>query len=185
MAIPTIEPTIITEGDTVKWRRHLPDYLPSAGWTLSYALVNSDGQITFSATADGEYHLVNVTAAVTAEWASGNYTWQSYVTKDDERYTVGQGSVEIRPNFASYALGSDARSHARKVYDALKATMESKASSDQLAMSIRGRSISRMSPAEIIRWLDYYEKQVAREDEAERRRRGLGSPRKIHYRVLN
>ena len=82
-------------------------------------------------------------------------------------------------------MGADNRSHARKVLDALRATMESKATSDQMAMSIRGRSISRMSPAEMIKWLDFYEKQVAREDEEERRRRGVGSPRKIHYRVMN
>jgi hypothetical protein len=185
VAIPIYEPEIVTEGDTVTWRRYLADYLPADGWVLSYALVNSSGQITFSSTADGQYHLVSVPAATTADWDAGEYQWQAYVTKGSDRFTVGQGSITVRSNFAADSLGADNRSHARKVLDALKASMENKATSDQVAMSIRGRSISRMSPAEMIKWIDFYEKQVAKEDEVERRRRGVGSPRKIHYRVMN
>lgn len=185
MAIPTYEPDVITEGDTIKWKRYLADYLPADGWVLSYALVNASGQIAFSATADGQYHLVNVPVATSSVWPAGEYSWQAYVTKDGERHTVGAGHIEVRRNFAAEALGRDARSHARKVLDALKATMEGKASVDQLAVSIRGRSISRLNPSELIKWIDFYEKQVAREDAEDRVRRGLSSPRKISYRVLN
>lgn len=180
--IPTVEPSVITEGDTVKWRKALPAY-PAPTWTLNYALVNSGGQITFSSTADDEAHLVSVAPATTGTWSPGSYAWQAYVTDGTDRFTVGQGYIEIRKNFASFALGDDARSHPRKVLDALRLTMEGKASSDQLAMSIRGRSISRMGAAELIKWLDYYEKQVAREEQEERSRRGLGSRRRISYRI--
>ena len=183
--IPSYEPEVVTEGDTVKFRRYLPEYLPTDGWALSYALVNADRQITFSSTTDGNAHLVNVLPAVTENWVAGEYTWQAYVTKDDDRYTVGQGVITIRSNFAADALGGDRRSHPRKMLAALQAMMESKATSDQLAMSIRGRSISRMSPAEIIKWIDYYEKQVAKEEQAERIRRGMRSGRKISYRIMN
>lgn len=183
--IPIYEPSVITAGDTVTWRRYFSDYSAAEGWTLSYALVNSAGQITFSATADNDSHLVEVSAATSAAWAAGEYDWQAYLTKATERYAAGQGRVTIRANFAAAAAGLDARGHARKVLDALKSTMEGKASSDQLAMSIRGRSISRMSAAELIKWLDFYEKQVAREDQEERARRGLNSRRRISYRIMN
>lgn len=181
--IPTLEPEVVTAGDTVTWRRYLPNHLPVDGWALSYALVNAAGLIAITSTADDDSHLVEVPAATTAAWTAGDYTWQAYVTSGSDRHAVGQGSITIRPNFAAASSGLDARSHPRKVLDALQATMEGKASSDQLAMSIRGRSISRMGAAELIKWLDFYEKQVAREEQAERARRGLRSRRRISYRI--
>lgn len=183
--VPIYEPDIITAGDTATWRRFFADYLPTDGWALSYALVNSGGRILIPSASDNSSHLVEVPAATTAAWAAGAYDWQAYVTKGAERHAVGQGRVSIRPNFAAQASGLDARGHARKVLDALRSTMEGKASSDQLAMSIRGRSISRMSASELIKWLDFYEKQAAREDQEDRARRGLRSKRRISYRIMN
>jgi len=162
-SIPTKEPTEITAGDTWTWSRSLSDYLASDSWTLSYALVNVDNLITITATADGDDHLVEVAAATTAGYAPGSYNWQAYVIKSGERYQVDSGVLEVKPNFAEQTAGYDGRSHVKKVLDALDALIEGKATSDQLAYSIAGRSISKMSPEELIKWRDLYAGRYQRE----------------------
>src|SRR3990170_3975155 len=50
--IPTIEPSEIVAGDTLKFKKSLSDY-PATTWTLTYYLLKSGTQITFSGTAEG------------------------------------------------------------------------------------------------------------------------------------
>jgi hypothetical protein len=183
--VKSFEPETVTAGETITWRRELPEYPANEGWVLSYALVNEISQITFNASADGRAHVVQVPASESDGWSHGFYSWQAAVSKDDQRFVVGQGTITVRPNFAAAHDGLDARSQARRTLDALRDTLEGKASNDQLAISIRGRSISRMSASEVIKWLDFYEKQVAREESEERARRGMKSRRLIRYRIWN
>ena len=117
----TIEPSRVTAGDTLAFTKSLPDYPASAGWVLSYTLINGTGKITFNATASGSDHAVNVLAATTAGWAAGTYTWQSVVTKAAERYTIGQGSMVVAPDLAAAAT-FDGRSSARKALAPMSAS---------------------------------------------------------------
>jgi len=182
---PLYEPDSVVAGDTIEWYRHIPDYPASDGWVLSYALVNESSQISITAGQDGARHLVSESAASTAGWRAGDYRWQSYVTKDGARHFVGSGTMKVAPNYAIQEQGYDGRGHAQKVLDALRATIEGKASNDQLAMSIRGRSISRLSPGELVKWLNFYENLARREANEEKIRRGLGSGNKIRFRMMN
>ena len=122
--IPTVEPQSLRLGDTASWSRSLADYPASAGWVLSYALVKSGTRITFTASASGDDHLVSVPAATTTGWAAGTYQWQARVSKAGEAYTIGTGSIELLVDFATQASGYDARSHARKTLEAIKAWIE-------------------------------------------------------------
>ena len=79
--------------------------------------------------------------------------------------------------------GYDNRSHVKKVLDALEATLENKASQDQLSYSIAGRSLSRLSPTELIQWRDRYREEYNREVQAERIAQGLGNSNKIRVRM--
>lgn len=123
MTIPTTEPTVFAAGDTAKWEISLPDYPASDGWGLSYVLVSAAGKITFSAGADGDDHLVNVSATTTAEWSPGYYHWQARISKSGEVFTVRQGSIEIRAGFSSVD-NLDARTHAEKMLAAIEAWLE-------------------------------------------------------------
>ena len=69
---PTTEPATLIAGDTARWIKSLPEYLASAGWALTYTLINATNKITFSAAASGDDHLVNVAAATTGSWAAGS-----------------------------------------------------------------------------------------------------------------
>jgi len=183
MTTPKKEPTTCTAGDTIKWAKSLPDYLPADGWTLSYDLVISSALESVTATDNGDAsHLITITAAISAAYAPGIYHWQAYATKAAERYQVGAGTLEVKPNFAAQASGYDARSHVKQVLDALEATITGKASKDQSAYTINGRSLTRLTPAELITWRSKYRREYAAEQQSERIANGLSSGQNIRVR---
>lgn len=179
--IPTREPTKVVAGDTVQWTRDLSDY-PASEYTLTYALVNASGQITITASADGDTHAVSED---TSDWDAGTYRWQSYVTKDSVRTTLETGTIEVKTDFASATSGYDDRSHVKKTLDALEAVIAGKATKDQLSSSVAGVSVSRLSPDELIRWRDLYKAEWNREKQAERIELGMGTSAKVRLRFLD
>ena len=99
--IPTIEPASIVSGDTLKFLKTLTDY-PAGTWTLSYDLLSDDSagkKISFTATASGTAHLVEVVASTTLGWQAGTYRYQARAKDGTDTYTVGSGVIEILPAF--------------------------------------------------------------------------------------
>lgn len=165
---PTKEPDVFTAGDTVKWTKSFSDYLPADSWVLTYALVIASTRIILTATDNGDgSHLITVSAADSAGYAAGIYHWQAYATKGTERYQVGKGRLEIKPDFASQSTGYDNTSHVKNVLDALEATILGKASKDQMSYTINGTTVARMTPEEIIKWQNHYKILYKQELQAE------------------
>lgn len=188
--VETTEPKKLTAGDTLTFTKSISDYAPADGWTLSYALVADGELISFSGSDNGDgTHLISVAASTTASWVAATYKWQSYVTKASERFNVGSGTITIEPNYAAQGSGLDARSHVKKVLDALEATIEGKATTDQLSYSISfgdsgaSRSVSKMSFGELIEARRHYKNEYQRLVRQERLARGLDSGRTIHIRM--
>jgi hypothetical protein len=166
-AIPTKEPEAIVAGDTVKWTRNcIWDYPASEGWQLSYYLrVPNKTPISIAApeiTALGDGFSVVVPAATSAVWTPGQYKWAAFVTKGEERYGVGTGVMLIKPNLAT-TTPIDDRSHVQKVYEALCAVIENRATADDQSYTIGGRSLTRMNIDELERWKTTYGNRLARE----------------------
>jgi hypothetical protein len=176
-------PQEITAGDAAAWRFFSSHFPADDGWEVSYALVNAGGRISFTATADGQTHLVNLDAATTSGWAAGDYHWQAYAAKGAERYTLDEGVIAIRPNFAAQTSGYDARPHVYIVRDALKAVAEDRATEAQSSMSIGGRTISEMLPAEIMEAQKLNAAEIMRYERRQRRKRGkpTGSTYKVRF----
>lgn len=143
-------PVKITAGDSVAWKRSLPDYPASDGWALSYALTQSGTLIEITGGADGADHLVDLAATATVDWTPGEYGFQAYVTKDTERYQVDEGLVEIRPNLAAQSTGYVSLPYCFTVRDAIIAVLEMRASETQTSLAVGGRQISEMSHAELL-----------------------------------
>lgn len=180
----TVEPTRIVAGDSATWTKDIPQYLPASGWVLSYAIVRDGVRLSVTGTNNGDgTHLISISAATTAAWTAGQYGWQAYATKaaTSERYTVAAGMLVVQANFATGAV--DARSHVRRTLDALEATLEGRATSDQLAYSIGGRSISKMAPEQLLTWRDKYKAEVAAEDKAQKIAAGMGAAGTIRVRM--
>lgn len=177
--IPTIEPTRLVAGDTLKFKIALADYLASDSWVLTYTLVKASTRITFTATADGTDHLVTVDAATTAAYAVGTYDWRAQVSKAGEVFTVRTGRIEVVSAFAS---ATDARTHARKVLENIEAVLESRASSAVAEYQIAGRMLKNIPISELLTLRDKYRGEVAREDAASDIARGLGDRRRVYVR---
>jgi len=182
--IPSNEPSLITAGDTVEWQRQdLTDYLPADGWALSYSLINSTGKITINAGTSGEGYLVSLSAAVTAAYTAGVYSWQAYATNsgDSKRVVVDSGTMEIAPNFSAMA-NYDSRSHAKKVLDAIEAVIEGRASVDQESYAIMGRQLKRTPMADLLKLRDRYSALYLAEVNAENAKTGKGKKNKLKVR---
>lgn len=173
------EPGTITTGDSMSWNVSLPDY-PAGDWVLHYAMFNAGGNYAFDAGADGVTHVVSLAIADTAAWTPGRYDWTAYVTRGTERKVITTGTFIIKPD-PTAGTNYDARSHARKMLDAIEAALENRATTQQLDM-IRGtfgdRAIE-LAPEKLIVARDKYKAEVATEDRQAKMQRGERVPRNI------
>lgn len=178
----TFEPTRITAGDTTTWLKTLTDYPASAGWVLAYTLINSASKYTITATASGDDHLATSTAAATAAWLPGTYTWQAAVTRAAERYTVANGQLVVAPNLAA-ATTYDTRSSARKALDAVNTAMETYGTKAYLqGYEIAGRKQQFQTPGDFLAFRSKLIAEVAREDNATRLAAGLAPKNQLQVR---
>jgi len=160
--IPLTEPASVTAGDRWQWdREDLSDY-PASSWTLSYALTKVDKLITLTATANGDYHRIDVTAVVTADYPAGKYHWQAYVTNGSDRRSIGAGTLEIKPNLALQTQGYDARSFAEQRVDQLEKALMARDPAIA-AYTVAGRTVQYHSMQDIREDLDYWRSRLVQE----------------------
>jgi len=145
--------------------------------------------ITITAAADGDDYAISVLPATTRSWVKGIYSWMAYVYKTtgdpaviSEKHTLENGQVEILPDLTQAISTTDLRSHAKKVLEAIESLLEGKPAYDVASYSIAGRSVSKMSPEELIKWRSFYKTEYERELEAEAIARGEDNPRRIGVR---
>jgi hypothetical protein len=178
---PTTEPARIIAGDTAKWLKTLADYPASAGWALVYTLINATAKITINATAQGDDHLATASAATTAAWEAGTYTWRAQVSKAGEVYTVGTGQIVVEPSFSVDTL--DSRTPSKVMLDAVEAVMLKTASSNVQEYEIAGRRLKHYSMGELLQLRDRLRGEVAREEAATNAANGTGgAPGRIYVR---
>lgn len=180
MSIETSVPAELVAGDTWRWTRDLPDY-PAGTWALTYYFECPAGEFSVAATTDGTVHSVTIAATDTAGYAPGRYRWFARAVSGAIVETVAgeEGWLQVTADPA--ATGKrDWRSDARKMLDAVTATLLGRATSDQLAMSLNGRSISRTPLSELREWKTQLEAEVRTEELGDRA--GLG--RDIRVRMV-
>jgi hypothetical protein len=178
---PNIEPAFAQAGDTIAWTRDLSDY-PAPAWVLKYRLINADARIDITAGASGALHAVSLSAVTTAAYTAGTYTWTAYVEGGTaERYTIGSGSMVIRPNLAAMASNYDARSVAKKALDDTRAAMATWIASNGQVQeySIAGRTMKYASMADIAARIQLLEREVSREDAANKMAAGIQPARRL------
>lgn len=181
--IPTTEPLSVRAGDTWKWTRSLADY-PASTWTLKYRFKNAAGGFEIVASASGDDYSVTVSAATTAGYASGTYSWMAWVESGSEKFTVDQGTLTVGADYrgSTAAAALDDRSHARKVLAAIEAVIERRATQDQMEYTIEGRSLKRTPIADLLKLRQKYQAAVAAEDAAAKMADGFAPGGKIQFR---
>ena len=165
---PTNVPPVLYLGDTWVWTRSV-DGVSAAEYSAVWYFYFSGGQFSVSATASGADFAVSVAKTTTSGYTAGTYRWEMVVTATSggARTVIDRGFVEVRANPAS-GDAVDWRSSARITLDAIEATIQGRASTDQQSMSINGRSLSRMPIADLILLRDKYAGFVRQEENAER-----------------
>lgn len=189
----------IIAGDTLQFATTIADYPASDGWTLKFRLIPRTGGDAIVITAatddeDADAYEVSVSAATTAGWSAGEYSWAAWVEKDVEKFTVdgwvshdqryrGGDSIAIKPDPRTIAA-FDNRSHVRKVLDAIEAVIENRATLDQEEYTINGRSLKRTPLDDLVGLRRRYQNELATEDASERVAQGLAPRRSTIQFVL-
>ena len=177
---PEGEPLEIVVGDFIQWKRSdlVADY-PVDEYSAEYvARITGGGssEIKLAATeTNPEYYLFTVDSETSADFEAGYYHWQLEITKTatGDRLVVDRGEftavVDLDIN------GTDPRTHAEKMLTKIEAVLENRADGDLSSYSIAGRSLTKMSPDELLQWRDYYRRELASEKRKNAIKRGKKS----------
>lgn len=164
---PEGEPLKVVVGDFIQWKKTaLAEAYPTATHSAQYvARITAGGssEITLAAIERPGYYLFQVPSATSEAFNPGFYHWQLEIiqTSTGNRIVVERGEFEAIPDLD--VNGSDPRTHAEIMLDKIESLLEGRADKDVTSYSIQGRSISKMSVADLLQWRDYYRKELAKE----------------------
>lgn len=173
----TAVPSTITKGTSVLFE--IDDYtveFPAATYTGTLQFSPHDttqAAVAIAATgasAAGGWQF-DLTAAAFTNLVAGQYTWVLEASAAGERFVVDRGRCTVYADPTT--AGTDLRSHARIVLEAIQAVIENRATKDQASYTIAGRSLSRTPLPELLMLLDRYKREVYSEEQAERVAKGL------------
>jgi hypothetical protein len=166
--IPAVEPTTFVRGNTVKWTKTLSDF-PGSTYALTYEFRGASKQ-TVAASVVGDDFAVTITATQSLLWNPGTYWWEAYAVTGSERYLAVKGQLEVTKNFEATDVVADERTHAKKVLDAIEATIEGRADRDQQAYTIAGRSLQLTPIDDLLKLRDRYKSEVLSENPGNKKR---------------
>lgn len=157
-------PTSLVLGDFVQFK--LTEYSTDYDNSLhTMALIMRSGtganlEFTINATNTGNDYLFTADSATTSGYTSGHYHYQLEVveTSSSNRLVLDQGEIDILPDLDVNNV--DPREHAEKMLQKIESVLENRADADVSSYSIAGRSLTKMSPEELLTWRDYYRREV-------------------------
>lgn len=178
MPTPNVAPVALAQGESYAWRISFSEYPPSQ-WTLRYEYVSAapSSRMTVTGTADGDAHAFAIASAQTAVLPPGQYQWQLWAAKSPESRIIAEGGLSIRQAITG-SSPIDARSVARKTYDALSAAILDWATNGRLTQNYEveiedsAQKLARYSLDELRALHAYYQRIVAAEERARRVREG-------------
>lgn len=162
---PEGEPLQIVVGDFLQWKKtQIASDYPTATHSAEYvARITAGGssEIKLAAIERDTYYLFQVDSVTSADFDAGFYHWQLEVTEtaSGNRIVVERGEFEAIVDLD--INGTDPRPHAEIMLDKIESLLEGRADGDVSTYSIAGRSITKMSPEELLQWRDYYRREVA------------------------
>lgn len=180
------EPEFFYKGDTVIWERNdiAVDY-PTASYSMSWkAILEDQANTSFVATVTetSNGYKFTIDNSVTTALTEGIYHWviRATQTSDSETLIIDTGYIEVK--YDAFDHAGDTRSHAKIMLSKIESLLQGKADHDVTSYSIGNRSLSKMSPTELVQWRDYYRAEVNRELRKERIDRGEGTGNTIKVR---
>lgn len=163
---PEGEPSEIVVGDYIQWKRSdlVAEYPPSEYSAAYVARITAGGSTEILLTGtnynSGEAYLFTAASSVSADFVAGYYHWQLEIVRnsDSNRIVVDRGAftaiVDLDIN------GTDPRTHAEIMLSKVESLLEGRADADVQSYSIAGRSLTKMTPDELVKWRNYYRSEV-------------------------
>ena len=173
---PEGEPLEIVVGDFIQWKRSdlVSDYPPATHSAEYVARITGGGsnEIKLAATEASGYYLFTVDSATSSAFAAGKYHWQLEITQTSSgnRLVVDTGDFQAIPDMDDNQ--ADPRIHAEIMVDKIQTILEGKADSDVASYSIGGRSISKMSFAELMDVRDRFKAEIVAHNNRELVKKG-------------
>lgn len=161
---PEGEPYEVVVGDRIQWKRSdLAAVYDPDDYTLTYVARISGGGNTEIQVTGTDYNgtfLMSVASTTSVDFVPGHYYWQAEIIRksDSERIVVDRGSFQAIVDLD--VNGTDPRTHAEIMLGKIETLLEGRADGDVSSYSIAGRSLTKMSPAELIEWRDHYRREV-------------------------
>ena len=183
--IPSQEPDDLVAGDLWQWKRpDLTTDYPTASYDLQYVARIEGGTTDITLTATGGEFTISVPSATTAGYTAGRWHWTAFIVRksDSERAQIGDGVFVVAPDPAN--VDTDPRTHAQKTLAAIEALLENRATKLDESYSINGRSLTRLSPEELMNWRAKYRREVRNEKVAAARKAGKSTGRKFAVRFV-
>lgn len=134
-------------------------YSPQEGWALSLALRGAGDAQTVEGTADGDAFVVDLPTNL----AAGRWWWQIKVTDGNSTYMPESGELLVEANLFDQEGTYDGRSEAAIALDNINAVLANKATQDQQSYTIKGRSLTRYTMADLLKLRAFYVAKVRRE----------------------
>lgn len=102
---------------------------------------------------------IHTGALALTDSSAGTYLWTLRATAKvgAASQVIGRGSIVVRPDMAK---DGDMRSHAEKMLASIEALLEGRATKDVNQYSIAGRSLTKMTVDELMRWRTHYRAEV-------------------------
>lgn len=109
---------------------------------------------------DGTFY---ATAADTAAWQPGLYSFSVRATDGTNKVELGNGQVTVIPDLATVTGSYDGRSDNEKALEAIEAVLGNRATLDQDRYKINNRELWRTPITELLRLQSFYKMRVRRE----------------------
>ena len=175
---PEGEPIEIVVGDFIQWKRAdvATDYPPSSHSAEYVARITGGGateiKVAGTEPSGDDYYLFTVDSATSADFVPGLYHWQLEITQTSSgnRIVFDAGDFTAIPDMD--ANDADPRIHAEIMVDKIETILQGKADSDVGSYSIAGRSLNKLSFAELMEARDRYKAEVVRHNNKELVKRG-------------
>lgn len=177
----------ITLGFTLNFTTTVAGYPANESWALHYRMVPRTAGAAVELTSspdsvDPTLHRISQTAATTAGWTAGTYSWQSWVEKAGEKYEVDSGVVTLRAN-PIVASTLDNRSDAKIALDNVNAKLSGSTNATVLSYRIGERELRNYPMPELLALRSSLITQVKREARAAALAKGMPDPSKVYVRV--
>jgi len=183
---PTTEPTDFVVGDFVQWKRtDLSEDYPNTAYTATYISRDAAGgshEFQVTGTASGDDYLFTILGTASSNFDAGHHHWHLEIVRnsDSERIVIDQGHWDVNEDID--VNGTDPRTFAEIMVNKIETILKGKADSDVGSYSIAGRSLTKMTFAELEEARDKYMGIYNREKSNEAVKRGKPSPNTIKVR---